>query len=610
MNEQRPSGLLATLFAALMRNFYYKPANTSKRLALFRIGIISITAIFGLQLIYIQGIDAKRLNAESLDRRSVDRTISALRGTIYDDSGEVLAKSVYQYNITAIPRNVGVSFTRTNPDGSKVTVTKEQAVNQLATVLQMDPAEILQKITGTSLYALIAKRVDASVYQQVVDLHIPWLSSERLVGRVYPNGAVAGALLGWVNQDGVASAGVERQMDECLAGVDGKESYEKGQDGIRIPTSAIVTQKAQNGRDVVLTINRDLQYYTQQVVTAQTNYLKADWGTAVVLEVATGKILAAAEAPTMDPNDYGAAPEADRHARVFETAFEPGSVIKTVTAATLVDQGLATPSTQVVAPFGMTLPNSGGYKVTDSHFHGNDKLTLAGVLRDSSNTGIMKLGVKAPLSTRYTYLQKFGLGSKPGTGFPGESSGLLPILESWDGVKKYVSMFGQGIAQTPLQTAMMYQAIANNGVRLHPRLVEGCMDDSGNLVELPVKPGVTVVTPAAARSTIDMLEKVVEQGGIGKTAAVPGYRVGGKTGTAQIIDPNTGRYGGLHAVSFIGMAPAENPKYVVAVTFFKSRTKSNSIGATPAFKSIMEQVLRTYRVPPSTSKSANIPTTW
>ena len=178
MNQQRPPGFLAAVFASLLRTVYYKPANTSKRLALFRMGIIGITVVFAFQLVKIQGFDAERLNAESLDRRSVDRTISALRGTIYDDSGEVLAKSVYQYNITAIPRNVGVSFTRTNPDGSKVTVTKEQAVNQLATVLQMDPAEILQKITGTSLYALVAKRVDTSVYQQVVDLHIPWLSSQ------------------------------------------------------------------------------------------------------------------------------------------------------------------------------------------------------------------------------------------------------------------------------------------------------------------------------------------------------------------------------------------------------------------------------------------------
>jgi cell division protein FtsI (penicillin-binding protein 3) len=157
---------------------------------------------------------------------------------------------------------------------------------------------------------------------------------------------------------------------------------------------------------------------------------------------------------------------------------------------------------------------------------------------------------------------------------------------------------------------MMYQAIANNGVRLQPRLVEGCDDGKGNFVATPVLPGVQAISASTARTTVDMLEKVVEEGGIGRHAAVPGYRVAGKTGTAQITDPATGRYGNLHAISFIGMAPAENPQYVVAVTAFKSRTVSNSLGATPIFKAIMQQVLRTYRVPPSTTKSVNIDTEW
>ena len=594
---------------SIFRDRYFTPGDSRKRMVWFKGGILLIVVLFTIRLLDFQVISADKINAESLDKRSSSRILPAMRGTIYDNSGQVLAKSVLKYNVIADPANVR-TFQKVNADGSKVEVTKEQAAALLAAVLKMDPIEVQNKITGTNRYSVVAKRVDASVYEEVKKLDIPWIDFETLVSRVYPNGAVAGALLGWINQEGVASAGVEREMDECLAGVDGKEKFEAGRDGIRIPSSAIVTRTAKNGRDVVLTINRDLQYYAQQVVTAQTNKLRADWGTAIVIEVKTGKILAAAEAPTMDPNVYGEATEPERHARVFESAFEPGSVIKMVTAATLIDQNLATPATQVIAPFGMDLPNSGGYRVTDSHQHGNDKLTLTGVLRDSSNTGIMKLGVKAPVETRYSYLQKFGLGSKTGVGFPGESAGVLPKLETWDGIKKYVSMFGQGIAQTPLQTAMMYQAVANGGVRLHPTLVEGCNDDSGKLVPMATKPGVTVLSPQSARTTIDMLEKVVEQGGIGKTAAVPGYRVGGKTGTAQITDPATGHYGNLHAISFIGMAPAENPQYVVAVTFFKSRTKSNSIGATPAFKSIMEQVLRTYRVPPSTTKSANIPTEW
>jgi cell division protein FtsI (penicillin-binding protein 3) len=225
----------------------------------------------------------------------------------------------------------------------------------------------------------------------------------------------------------------------------------------------------------------------------------------------------------------------------------------------------------------------------------------------------MQIGNLVPWLVRRSYMEKFGVGSMPGSGFPGESAGLLNSKTTWanDVIKRYVSTFGQGVSVTPLQSAMMYQAVANKGIRLQPKLIEGCVDASGNVTKVTAdKPPVRVVTEATAKSTLDILEKVVEQGGIGKHAAVPGYRVGGKTGTAQITDPTTGRYGNLHAISFIGVAPVEDPQYVVAVTAYKSRTVSNSLGATPIFKAIMSQVLRTYRVPPSTTKSADIKTQW
>ena len=338
--------------------------------------------------------------------------------------------------------------------------------------------------------------------------------------------------------------------------------------------------------------------------------LKADWATAVVIEVKTGKILVAAEAPTMDPNVPAKSDSASRHSRVFESAFEPGSVIKAVTAATLIDQSKATPATQIVAPYSWKVPGSGGYVVTDSHQHPPENLTLTGVLRESSNTGIMKLGDAVDAKTRFDYLVKFGMGKKTALKFPGEASGIALPYEKWDGIKKYVSMFGQGFSVTPLQSAMMYQTIANKGVSLDPVLVEGCEDENGNLIRASTKDGKRVISESSAKSTMDMLEKVVEQGGIGKSAAVPGYRVAGKTGTAQITDAATGEYGNLFAISFIGMAPAEDPQYVVAVTAYKSRTIRNSFGATPIFKAVMQQVLRTFRVAPSTTKSVNIPTEW
>jgi cell division protein FtsI (penicillin-binding protein 3) len=249
-----------------------------------------------------------------------------------------------------------------------------------------------------------------------------------------------------------------------------------------------------------------------------------------------------------------------------------------------------------------------GERINDSHQHPPDKLTLTGVLVDSSNTGLVQLGGKVTSKTRYEYMQKFGMGSKSGVNFEGESSGLLADYKNWDKMTDQTVMFGQGVSLTPIQTAGIYQAIANKGVRLSPVLVEGCVDSAGTLTRTAVDAPVRVITEETAATTIDMLEKVVEFGSIGKTARIPGYRVGGKTGTAQIAEGKG--YGKLFAVSFVGLAPVEDPKYIVAVTAFKSRTVSNSLGATPGFVSVMKQVLKTYAVPPSTTKSKKIAIRW
>jgi cell division protein FtsI (penicillin-binding protein 3) len=221
---------------------------------------------------------------------------------------------------------------------------------------------------------------------------------------------------------------------------------------------------------------------------------------------------------------------------------------------------------------------------------------------------MVQVGIKVPKTVRYDYLKKFGLGQKTAVNFEGESGGILNPPNLWDGLTNYTSQFGQGLAVTPIQTAMLYETIANMGVRSSPQLVSGCRQANGALVTTPVPAPVTVLKPSTARSVIDMLEKVVEQGPIGKTAQIPGYRLAGKSGTAQIKDGKG--YGYRYAISFIGMAPADNPRYVLATTIYKPRTVDNSIGVTPPFKAIMEQILRAYRVPPSTTKSANIPTEW
>ena len=589
---------------------YLRPGDPKRRLRAFKIFIVALALVFGGRLVDLQIVQAEAINAKSYANRAVSRVLPSLRGDITDGTGAILAHTVFKYDINAAP-NIVAPFNR-EVNGQEVLISVEQAATEIAALVGQTQPEVLAKLIGTTNYSQVAKAVDASVYRQLKELDIPWLYYDPRPARVYPNGAVAGGILGFLDPDGNPLEGIEVAQDKCLAGKDGEETFEKGVDGIKIPSSAITTKAAIPGKTIKLNINADLQYFAQQILTANVAKLRADWGTAVVIEVKTGKVLVAADAPSYDPNEPGKSSVENRGSRVFRSSFEPGSTMKMVTAAISIDQGKATPESQFVAPYGMTIPRT-GYRVTDSHMHPDEKLTTAGILRESSNTGAMMVGNLVPWQTRYSYLKRFGIGSMPGTGFPGESAGLLNSTTVWenDRIKRYVSNFGQGISVSPIQSAMMYQAVANKGVRLQPQLIDGCVDANGKVTKVTKeKAPVRVVSAETAKSTLDILEKVVEQGGIGKTAAVPGYRVGGKTGTAQIADPNTGRYGNLFAISFIGVAPIEDPQFVVAVTAYKSRTVSNSLGATPIFKAIMSQVLRTYRVPPSTTKSANIATEW
>jgi cell division protein FtsI (penicillin-binding protein 3) len=577
---------------------------TDRRYSFFVGIVLLILTAFVLRLTWVQVVDAEAINKVSTEARETTRTISAIRGNIVDSEGQILATTVISWDVNVDPKNVGPVVLVIGDQ--KVAFTKEQIAQKISEILRVPTEELLEKMTGTSRYANLKKSVNASTYSKLKELDIPWVYFDKKQKRHYPDGAVAGNLLGFVGSDGSALEGVERMMNSCLAGNDGKESYIQGADLIRIPSSVQVIQQVKHGSDVVLSINSDLQYSAQQEMAATVRRLNADWASAIVIEVSTGRILAAAEAPTVDPNNFSGVAAQNRSSRIFRSAFEPGSILKTVSVATALDAGKATPLTQVVAPYSLRMP--WGQNINDSHMHPPEKLTLTGVLVESSNTGVVQLGGKVDSKTRYEYMKKFGIGSKSGVNFEGESSGLLADYKKWDKMTDKTVMFGQGVSLTPIQTADIYQTIANKGVRLSPVLIEGCQDKSGNLVRTAVDAPVQVISQTAATDTMDMLEKVVEFGSIGKTARIQGYRIGGKTGTAQIAEGKG--YGRLFAVSFVGVAPAEDPKYVVAVTAFKSRNISNSLGATPGFVSIMKQVLKTYTVPPTTTKSKKIAREW
>lgn len=576
----------------------------SRRMRLFLTISTILALVFAVRLVDFQIVRAESISEYSYENRAVTRTIPAIRGDIVDANGQVLATSVYRYDINAAPSMVGP--VERVIDGVSQVISVEAAATDLARILQEDINVLLPKLSGASNYVNLKKRVDAETHRQIVDLGIPWIFSDAYQNRLYPNGAVAGNLLGFVDTDGKAIAGLERQFNACLAGVDGQESFERGVDGIRIPSSAVVTQEVKHGRDVVLSIDSGLQYQAQQILAGEVERLEADWAVAVVMDVKTGKIVLAAEAPSVDPNDPAKSPLEERGARVFQFAYEPGSTMKTLTAATAMDLGFANMGTQVSAPDSIAVFDR---TISDSFSHDTLNLTLAGVLRYSSNVGTILIARDVPASSRYDYMLRFGFGKPTEVGFEGETSGVLNDYRDWDGVTNFTTLFGQALSVSPVQMASAYQAIANGGVRLNPILVAGCRDETGELTSIPKSTATQVVSPETARDVVLMLEKVVEDGAIGRASAVPGYRTAGKTGTAEI--PEGAGYGDYFATSFFGMAPVEDPQYAMGVMVYKPKAVyTNSMAAAGAYQKILSQVLLSNRVPPSTTTSPEIPSNW
>ena len=574
----------------------------SRRLGVFALILVAMVAGLGIRLVDYQVVRAAEIREESFKSRSITQTLPALRGQIRDSSGQVLARTVFRYDVNAAPKNVGSVFKTV--DGVRTERTVEQIVAELAPLIGLTTQELTPLLAGDGEYSNLAKKVDAETYNAIRELSIPWIYFDAFADRLYPNGAVAGNVIGFVGSDGEPLAGLERQYNTCLAGIDGQETFERSAEGVRIPTSNVTTQPTQNGGTLNLSIDANLQFFAQQVLADTVNDLGAQWASAVVVEVETGKLLAAAEAPSVDPNDPAASDAANRGSKIFQAAFEPGSIMKALTSAMVLDTKTATAYDTVRAPDYMKLDFAGGW-IKDSFGHEPFNLTLGGVLRYSSNTGMSSFGIKIDKETRYNYLQKFGFGSVSPLRFEGESSGILHNYKDWDKMTNYATTYGQGISVTGIQMAYAYQAMANQGVRLDPILVQNCTADDGTVLYEPKQNATRVISKETAKLNLNLMEKVVEFGGVGQNAAIDGYRVAGKTGTAQIKDGSG--YGSQFAISFYGVAPAENPKFVVGVTIYKAVGVSNSLQATFPFKAIMQQALKSYRVPPSTTKSPDLP---
>jgi cell division protein FtsI (penicillin-binding protein 3) len=533
----------------------------------------------------------------------------------------VLAESVMRYNIALSPQQAMVGpVSRSQPDPAdpsksvEVEVPLDQVLAELGAVIGRSGEEIRAVIDASleqdpdSDFAFVAKSVDTATYEEVKALKIPWVVPYEDPSRRYPNGAVAGNLLGFMGDDGDALAGLELSEDRCLAAENGEmRSLRSLTDWVTIPGSEQVVAEASDGGDLQLTIDADLQYFVQRVAAEQVAATQAEWATVTVMEARTGRLLAVADVPTVDPNAPTSVDSDDRGSRAFTAPFEPGSTFKSLTAASVIDAGEATPTSRVTAPYRY---EPDGADITDSFGHDPERWTMTGMLIVSSNTGMSLFGERISDAERYEYLRAFGLGEPTEVGFASEASGDLNYDDGWpDSQTRYATMFGQGLSTTAVQIASAYQTIANGGVRKPVTLVDGCRMPDGTLEGTPSTDGRRVISEGAAEQTTAMLERVYEDAWLSDRWEVPGYRVAAKTGTAQVSD-GAGGYLSGYLVSAAGFAPADDPEFVVSVSIKNPVKMNSSAAAAPVFQQVMSQVLKKYRTVPSGAPAPELPANW
>ncbi|MCC0765290.1 MULTISPECIES: peptidoglycan D,D-transpeptidase FtsI family protein [Micrococcus] len=560
-----------------------------------RILLLLVFVLLGglaLRLVYVQGIDPTGQAAAAMDQRLTHQETLPQRGSILDRDGDVLAASVRRYDIVVDQRLVK-DFNEWDREAREtVLVDVDSRLASLAEVLGMSEEEVREATIGSRPYAVVRRSVTPEVRDKAMALNVPGLLSEAVDRRTYPNGSVAGSIIGFMGGDGTALEGLELSQDDVMTGTPGTRTFEVGADGIRIPNAPLEEVPAVDGADLRLTVDKDAQWFAQETLGALAAEYDAEWANAVVMDVKTGDVIVMADSTTVDPADPDATEGNFRTSTVMSTPYEPGSTGKALPIAAAVDAG------KVTATDGFTVPGSqdfDGQTIRDFSPHPTFDMTVAGIYARSYNTGTVQIAEKITDEQRYEYMRSFGVGRPIDLGLPQQAGSVLVPPEQWDGRQRLTTAFGQGYTQTTLHTAQMYQALANGGVLIPARLIDATVDGDGaeKRWESSAEPH-RVVSEETAAQMLRMMETVVTQG-TSKAAAIPGYRVGGKSSTAEAAS-DTGKYDGYN-FGFTAVAPLDDPRFVVSVSMHRPPSKQGSRDVSIAAATIMEYMLRQADVP-------------
>ncbi|MCH9642061.1 MAG: penicillin-binding protein 2 [Actinomycetia bacterium] len=597
-----PSGLRSASFV-----FRHRAGNA----AIFLLLVVAAAQLFTLQVPRAEG-----LRAEAASQLKVTDIDPALRGAIVDRRGDKLAFTIEARALTFQPLKMRKQLEEAKSQSSDAPDPDRrlrEIAAEVADVLgnKPDSATVLKKLRSDETFVYLARAVDPALAEAITD-KFPEVGSERQDLRQYPGGVLAANVVGGIDWDGHGLLGLEDSLDAVLAGTDGSITYDRGSDGVVIPGSYRNRHDAVNGATVMLTIDDDIQFYVQQQVQLAKDLSGARNASAVVLDAKSGEVLAMSNDNTFDPSqDLSRQEDRELGNLAVSSPFEPGSVNKIVTAAAAIEYGLSDPDEVLQVPGSIGM---GGVTVSDAWEHGVTPYTTTGVFGKSSNVGTLMLAQRIG-PKRYAEMQrKFGLGQRTGVGLPGESAGLVPPIDQWSGSTFANLPIGQGLSMTLLQMVGMYQTVANDGVRISPRIVKATVAADGTFSEEARPDGIRVVSPETARMVRNMFRSVVQrdprgiQQGTGPQAAVEGYQIAGKTGTAQKINPACGcYYDDVYWITFAGIAPADDPRYVVGVMLdapHRAADGSPGSSAAPLFRNIASWLLQRENVPLSADPGA------